>query len=213
MLGPRAMTLIPGLLRPGPASALALFLTTAGCGDAPPAGGLWAVETTVEFGAVYEGTVLEHDFALELRSPLAVTKIDSDCGCTVARLEREGHAGAREPYELGATLPAGARLALDVRYDTRGHRGSGPRTLSVATSAGERLRLTLSAEIRPRLVAEPDELEFVRVLEGESAERAFRVRSAELERFDLRPSRRALPEAVEVETRPEDADDSGRAKV
>ncbi len=194
--------------------AWVLPLLAGGCGRTPSADrpGLATGEPRAEFGTVYEGALLEHEFALEVGRSLAVTGVQSDCGCTVARLEREEPSRLRAPYQFGARLAPGDRLFLGARYDTRGKRGDTPRTLTVTTATGERLVLSLSAQVRPRLLAEPDGFGLLRLRAGESAERSFRVRSAEGERFRLEPTRRGLPPMVAVELRGEDADDSGRAR-
>ncbi len=212
MSPPSPRRLARACARSTPALALLGLVHALACaGGVPPDAGLWTAEPRVDFGTVDEGSVLEHDFELEVRRALAVSRVDSDCGCTVARLERQAAAGPREPYELGTPLQPGSKLHLHTRYDTRGKRGTTPRTLLVSTSLGERLALTLTAEVRLRLFAEPAGLEFVRIPSGERAERSFRVRSAKGERFHLEPSGRALHPSVLVEARPEDPDESGRA--
>jgi hypothetical protein len=165
----------------------------------------------VDLGAVFEGTVLEHDFALEVHHPLSIVEVRSDCGCTASALERVQADGARTPYREGEELSPGTRLLLRTRYDTRGRRGRAPRNLTVVHGAGPALVLTLDVEVQPRLLCEPADLEPLRLLEGETAERSFTVHCAGGERFRLHPSRRALPPAVLVEVEPMDADPSGRA--
>src|SRR5207247_1938815 len=79
---------------------------------------------TLDLGRVFEGRVLEHEWELLVRSPTAVTAAKTDCGCTLARLERAARSG-RLPYEFGAPLEVGEHLQASVRYDTRGRRGPG----------------------------------------------------------------------------------------
>lgn len=187
-----------------------LVAPACGRGASPSDSLLACAEPTVDLGAVHEGSVVEHAFAVEALGPVAVTEVGSDCGCSVARLERETADGP-EAYALRSVLEAGERLQVIARYDTRGRRGQSVRTIQIATDRGEPLRLSWTADVRPWLVVEPAELAFQRVREGQGAECAFRVRSVTGETMALRATRRALPPMVSLELRPRAADGEGRA--
>lgn len=171
------------------------------------------------FGRVFEGRILQHAWELEVLQPTAVSAAKTDCGCTLAQLERTGPAG-RLPYEFGTPLAAGERLHVNVRYDTRGRRGPAQRAVNLSfsaggasLSAGGALALTLSAEVVPWLSIEPQEIPFTRVLEGRGAQCEFLVRSVPGEPFGLRPTGVALPPWVQVELTPEAPDADGRARA
>ena len=161
---------------------------------------------------VFEGRILQHEWELEVVLPTAVSAAKTDCGCTLAQLERTGPAG-RLPYEFGAPLAAGEHLHVNVRYDTRGRRGPAQRAVTLSLSGGGGLALTLAAEVQPWLVVEPEEFPFQRVLEGHGAECAFQVRSVPGEPFGLRSTGIALPPWVTVELTPEEPDAQGRART
>ena len=191
-----------------------LALLVPGCeGEARGEGaGPLVVETPeVDFGRVYEGRVLEHEWECQVHSTSAVKEAKTDCGCTLARLERAGPAG-RQPYELGAPLEAGERLFVSLRYDTRGRRGPSPRAVRLSLAGGAGMALTVTADVEPWLVVEPPEIPFERLLEGTGAECSFTVRSTTGAPFHLRPTGLALPPWVTIELRPEDADAGGRAR-
>ena len=179
------------------------FLLTLGCGrgEMPQGSLLVCAEPGVDLGTVHEGSVVEHGFTVEARGPVAVSEVRSDCGCSVARLDRETDAGP-VPYELGRVLAVGERLLVSARYDTRNRRGLSVRHLSVLTDRGTPLQLSWTADVRPWLVAEPAELAFQRVREGEGAEARFQVRSAAGGAFGLTRTGRALPPFVSLELRP-----------
>jgi len=184
-------------------------LVGSGCEPAAPGAGLTADEATVDFGRVYEGGLVEHDFTVTARTPTRVTDAKTDCGCTVARLTRADGT----PYELGAPVPEGTSLVVRARYDTRGREGAARRAITLTTSQGEFVPLTLVADVRPWLVVEPRGFELARVLEHGTLERDLRVTSSTGERFALHATGRALHPAVTVELTPEDPDDSGRARA
>ena len=197
-----------------PCAAL-LALLVPGCeGDSREKGaGPLAVEApAVDFGRVFEGRILESEWECLVRSPAVVSEAKTDCGCTLARLERVGPTG-RLAYELGAPLAAGERLFVGLRYDTRGRRGPSPRALRLSLPGGVGLALTLTADVQPWLIVEPDELPFERLLEGQGAECSFRVRAASGAPFQLHPTGLALPPWVTLEVTPSDPDALGRARL
>src|SRR5687768_4537082 len=81
-----------------PLAALLLLAAAglAGCaGDATGSAGTsgesgpLAVEAPLaDFGSVFEGRVLAHEWTVEVRTPVTITSAKTDCGCTLAELER-----------------------------------------------------------------------------------------------------------------------------
>ena len=195
--------------------ALLTSLTPACSGDSPARHGPLEIggRMAVDFGRVFEGSLLEQSWWLEAREALAIRKVDTDCGCTLASLERVGPEG-RSAYELGSALEPLERLELRARYDTRGRRGPARRSVTVQlASGGQPLVLSLAADVQPWLLLDPPELEFERILEGQGAEHALRVRSHSGEPFGLRATQRALPSWVTLEVRPTAADGAGRSRL
>jgi hypothetical protein len=164
----------------------------------------------VDFGTVFEGAVLRHEWRLLVREALVVRETKSDCGCTVAGLVREG-GGSERPYAAGEALAPGEVLRVGVTYDTRGRVGPAERTLSLLLEDGRFLPLRLAADVRRWLVAEPDTLPFQRLLEGTATTAEFEVVSATGEPFRLTPTGRAVPPAVTLEARARAPDAEGRA--
>lgn len=206
------MASLPGI--PSACATVLAFLVP-GCERQPgeqTAGPLAAAQPMLELGRVFEGRILEHEWELRVHAPTAVSAARTDCGCTLARLERGGPAG-RLAYELGAPLAEGERLFVSLRYDTRGRRGPAPRAVTLSLAGGGVLALTLAADVQPWLLVEPDELSFQRVLEGQGAECAFEVRSVSGTPFHLRATRLALPAWVELELAPVGPDADGRARL
>ena len=181
-----------------------------------PAAALFCEDPEVDFGTVFEGAILEHEFELTVGgdAPLTVAGIDSDCGCTVAELARVAPDGTRATYVDGTSIEPGTRLAIGVRYDTRGKRGPTVRNLRVKDGTGKgATSLTLRADVRAWFVGEPAELELARLLQGETDRRSLRVRSVGGERFLLTASRRGVPDALGIALRAEDPDELGRASA
>jgi hypothetical protein len=203
------------LLRPS--VPLAAFLVAAalvhvGCAPEPAAGPFEVEAALIDFGVVHEGRVLAHEWRLAVRTPSRVTAAKTDCGCTLAELERM-QSGGLAPYELGAPLAPGEGLVVRARYDTRGRRGPSARAVTLVLAEGAPVALTLQADVRPWLVFEPPDLEFARVREGEGASRGFQVRAESGEPFGLRATRRALPEWVALELTPVEPASDGRARL
>jgi hypothetical protein len=194
------------------AAILTLLVPSCGRGAAEGEAALAVAEPRLDFGRVFEGRILEHEWELRVRSPLAVSAAKTDCGCTLAQLERARPDG-RATYELGTPLAAGERLFVRARYDTRGRLGQAPRAVTLSLSGGQALALTLVARVEPWLIVDPEELPFQRVLEGQGAECAFEVRSATGASFALRSTGLALPSWVALELTPADPDPDGRARL
>jgi hypothetical protein len=154
-----------------------------------------------DFGDVFEGVLLEHEFELEVL-PGARPTVESaraDCGCTVARLEVAGPGDEpRRAYVEGSVLAPGARLFVLLRYDTRGKVGAAPRTLSLYTNPDGKIEVGLRAKVEPWLDAAPDRFDLPPLDQERTRELAFVVTSARGEPFGLRPSGLALPPEVHV---------------
>ncbi|MSR61079.1 MAG: hypothetical protein EXS08_01355 [Planctomycetes bacterium] len=171
---------------------------------------LVAEQGEAQFGRVFEGSLLEHDWTLRVVASATVSASKTDCGCTLAKLEREGPAGP-EVYAFGTPLAAGDRLRVRASYDTRGKRGSTRRAVTLSLADGSFLALALTADVQPWLVLEPREFSFLRLTEGTGAERDFAVRSAAGEAFLLHATRVALPPWVKLELQADGPDAQGRA--
>lgn len=211
---PGLFRLRPGApLRPGIGMWMLALSWGAACEEGPPIqalGPFLVQEPVVDFGQVFEGTLLEHEWGLRLRSGAIVREAKTDCGCTLARLEREGAAG-REPYELGAPLSDGDWLHVSLRYDTRGRGGASQRAVTLVTDGGEAVALSLGSDIRPWLTFRPAPMPFSRLLEGTGTEVAFEVQSTSGDPFGLVATRVALPRWVTITLQPEGPGADGRA--
>lgn len=200
-----------------------LLLAAAPCAcarsEAIPAGPrLLCEEPTHDFGIVWEGTLLEHEFRLRVAGSedLVVNHVRADCGCTVAELLSvgEGISAPDSPIHMGTPLAPESELRLRVRYDTRGRRGDVPRQIRVYGNQAEGSTvLTLEADVRPWLVVDPDRPIVVQALAKEGAEASLRVESAVGERFGLAPSGEGIPPSVHVEASPVDDPVDGRAQA
>jgi hypothetical protein len=176
-------------------------LLTACHRPAAGSGPLWTETPRHEFGIVFEGSLLTHEWELDVRAPLSIQAAKTDCGCTLAQLEcaREG---AFETYGYGSPLEAGDHLRVRVRYDTRGRRGPTQRAVTLTGPGLDPFALTLNAEIQPWLRCEPQDLPFTRLLEGSGARIAFEVSAVGGETFALRSTRLALPDWVRLTLTP-----------
>ena len=196
--------------RPGSASSGATLILAAWAGAAcsteerVPGPSLVCDSPVIDLGAVWEGALLLHEFLLASQGDEAVRVLSStaDCGCTVTRIERRLAGGRRAPYELGTPLPPGEELAVPVEVATRGKPGRTPRNVHLVLGDGSRLTLSVQAEVRPWLVAEPSRLDPVSFPEGESGQLTFHVRQAEGRPFALTAERIGLPPWIEVVARP-----------
>lgn len=189
-----------------------MFLLGACGADAPPveAGFELPADARVDLGAVYEGALLRHEWRLAVREALVVRETKTDCGCTVAALTQDV-GGSERPYAPGEPLAPGDVLRVGVTYDTRGRVGPSERAITLLLGDGRVLPLRLAADVRRWLVAEPDTLPFLRVLEGAAATAEFEVRSLSGEPFRLTPTGRAVPAAVTLTPTPLAPDATGRA--
>lgn len=184
---------------------LAGLLGSCGPGASEPASD---ARQSAEFGDVFEGSILEHEFLLEIakNAPVTVEAVRSDCGCTVASLEVSGPADLpRRTYVEGTVLAPGSRLHVKVRYDTRGRIGDAARTISVYANPLGKVEVALRANVKRWLVAEPDRLDLLPLDENGTQELALEVRSTTGEAFLLEATRHAIPEEVRVELAPRGA--------
>ena len=195
-----------------------LPVTTDAAAEQGAFGGVDAVlrceETVRDFGTVWEGAVLDHEFRLEVRGTEAVTikTMRADCGCAAGGLEVLGPGGVRQPYTHDTLLPPGTRLAVHLVYDTRGKRGPVPGSVQLyGDQKGGVTELAIKAEIRPWLVADPDDLQVPTMTVEESREIRLRVRSAVGEPFRLEHVRRAVPDTLFVDLEPLSPDEEGRS--
>lgn len=165
-------------------------------------------DPSTDFGATWEGTLLRAEFEIEVGAcPVRILETETDCGCTLTRIERLLAGAQRQGYELGKELPAGTRLVLAAEIDTRGKRGRAPFKVhlivrpspaTIEAVEDERLSLTMWSDVRPWLVSDPARIPILTAMEGEGARTSFRVRQVEGEAFALRLSSKGLPPWVHV---------------
>ena len=69
-------------------TAYALFAGGCDAGQSFSTTGLRCAEPSVDFGQVWEGEILSHEFVFDALGPTSVTieAVKADCGCTVAWL-------------------------------------------------------------------------------------------------------------------------------
>jgi len=188
-----------------------LALALGGCGESPSPEGFRCDEPSVDFGRVWEGAVLEHDFVFFVvgTEPHVIEHVRADCGCTLADLQVETGAGAeRVPYEEGAELPPGSRVHLGVSYHTRGKRGETPRTITLYTDVGT-VSVVVSAAVVPLLVAEPEGIDLGILRDREERRAELTVRSEDGRAFALRATARGIPPQVVVTPRAAGGESSG----
>lgn len=203
-------TSVPGVL-------LAALL--AGCSPAAPEPPVEAVllacpEPRFDFGSAWEGRVLEHEFRFTSRGsePAVVEGMRSDCGCTVARLERLKD-GARVPYETGQPLSPGEELIVHVTYNTTGKYGIGERAVKLFCNERDGMaEVAVLADVRRRFVTEPDPPPTARMAVGQADEQVFDVVGMIGEPFLLEHEQRGMPSAVAVALQAVDPDARGRSE-
>jgi len=172
-------------------------------------------EPAPDLGKVWQGAVVEHTFVLSCAGEEAavVERLRPGCSCTVAETWVQNPAGERVPWSPGDAVPPGDSMHVRVSYDTSKSRGRLPRelTLYTANTPGNRLRLTLWAEVEPWLVVEPRELLLGRLSSTEARTELARVRGPAGERYLLSLARSPMAQALAVELSPLDPDAEGRA--
>jgi len=189
---------------------LASLAPACGGGDEAQARPLSAATPAHDFGVVFEGQLLEHVWEVRVGAPLTVREAKTDCGCTVARVERE-QGGETVPYEFGSPLEAGSRLRVHARYDTRGRPGPARRAVTLVAGEGVLLPLTFLVDVHTWLRMEPADLPFTRVLEGVEARLPFRVESVGGEPYLLKATGLGLPPWVHLDPAAVSPDPAGRS--
>lgn len=202
-------------------ACLALGLCATGCGGDSPelraesgvAGAPFPVylatrEPARDFGEVWEGTLLEHDFALKVMGTedLVIESISADCGCTVPVLEvADTEDGPRRAYENGSALAPGSWLFLHVEYDTRGKIGATPRSVHlVGNLPGGETKILMQAAVRRWLASEPSRVDLPDLFVADHTETHFEVRGPDETPFHLRHTGLGVPPEVQVELLPRD---------
>lgn len=198
--------------RPGLAAALlALSALAQACSgrtaEEPVGAHLVCEEDEVDFGPVFEGDLLEHEFVFEVvgEGLEAIETVRADCGCTLAQLQVEDAEGTLRPYENGSPLTSGSRVHVQVSYNTRGKHGKAPRTITLYAAEGA-VTARVLADVSPWLRVEPEFSDLGILRETESAQTSFEVASAVGKSFRLSHLARALPPQVAVQLTPLDAD-------
>jgi len=170
-----------------------------------------------DFGEVWEGTVLEHEFALKVMGTedLRIESVSADCGCTVPILEvADTEEGPRRAYENGTPLGPGTWLFLQVEYNTRGKLGSTPRNVHVIGNLpGGRTQVLIQAHIRRWLAATPARVDLPELFVDDQVETRFEVRSPDGTPFRLRHTELGVPPEVRVELVPRAPVEQERAAV
>ncbi|HKX45941.1 MAG TPA: DUF1573 domain-containing protein, partial [Planctomycetota bacterium] len=167
------------------------------------------------FGAIVQGAQVEHTFRARSTGEhdLVIHSTKTSCGCSVPRTELVGADGARTPYTFGTPIPPGTELELTVRLDSAGKRGKLHSQITVyCNDPRSQVALRLEADILPFLEISPNAyVNFGRVFANEQREGRLTVTSPVVERFLLSVRQEGLPEFVQVELVPKDADAEGRA--
>jgi hypothetical protein len=169
-----------------------------------------------EFGRVWQGAQVAHEFEFQAAGehPLTIVDFRPDCGCTVAHLEILKDDGTRATYELKTPVPPGTRFALAVTFDTTNREGHQQKSVKIYANLPEGVRaMTLAADIQPLVRIDPRSQSIERMSVLEARETEFRVHSEGGERFGLSLSRAGLPEALEVRLTPLEPDAEGRASA
>lgn len=167
-----------------------------------------------EYGRVFEGAQVKAAFVVTSSGevPLVVHGVQASCGCTRPALWVVGADGTREPYTVGGEVAVGAKLEVDVAFDTRSRTGRQDKPVFLyANLPGGRVDLELVGEVQPLLVAEPNELHFEPQLQGESRELPFAVRSADGAPVALSVRADALPRGIELDFEAIDPDADGKS--
>ena len=118
--------------------AIALLLAAAPRAVASPGARLVVAEPVHEFGAVVQGTLVQHSFALQNQGAgdLHIDGVVAPCGCTVAVLSDH-------------TVPPGGAAELHVTFDTARFGGRKTKKVSVSTDDPDQpvVELTLTGEV------------------------------------------------------------------
>jgi hypothetical protein len=146
--------------------AIALLLAAVPRGVAGPGPLLVVAEPVHEFGAVAQGTLVQHSFALQNdgTDDLHIDSVVAPCGCTVAVLSDH-------------TVPPGGAAELHVTFDTARFGGRKTKKVSVSTDDPDQpvVELTLAGEVMPEVVADPPVLYLGRIRPGTEAIGGVRI--------------------------------------
>ncbi len=210
-----SVTVEPGTVEPGTGEP-----GTGEPGDRPPdrpAGpALRAASPNFQFGSVFEGALVRHTFELQSSgtADLVVSKIKPGCGCTAADPIAVGEDGARRAYEVGTPLPPGARLELDVTFDTYAKAGSHAKSINVYCNDPRGVeRLSLIGRVEPFLNVVPNNLQLGRLTVGASrtGEVTLTTRDGGPVKLSANPALR--PAALSVVLTPKNPDGQGRSSA
>jgi hypothetical protein len=149
---------------------LAVSISQALAGGVRVAGPVIVTEpATVDFGTVTQETI--HRTAVTVRNvgsePLAISRIDSDCGCAVAQL----------PDSL---LAPGDSTVLRITLSTRHFSGHVAKHIMLHTNdpGAPQARITLKAFVRVRIRFEPSAVDFGAVARGQTPAETVLIKSA-----------------------------------
>jgi hypothetical protein len=129
-------------------------------------------ETTVDFGKVDSGQVVDLSFEFENTgdSVLIIKNISSSCGCTAAKLEKKEY----QPGEKGS---------IPVKFNSRGMQGKISKFVTVTTNDKENIysRLQLTGEVTMTNFAEielsPDKIDFEKVNLGKDYSKKIEIKN------------------------------------
>ena len=129
-------------------------------------------ETTVDFGKVDSGQVVDLNFEFENTgdSVLIIKNISTSCGCTAAKLEKKEY----QPGEKGS---------IPVKFNSRGMQGKVSKFVTVTTNDKENIysRLQLTGEVTMTNFAEielnPDKIDFEKVKLGKEYSKKVEIKN------------------------------------
>ena len=129
-----------------------------------------------DFGTVLQDAVYHTDVRLRNQgtSPLRITKVTTDCGCTVAEIP-------------DSTLAPGAETVLKISFATRTFSGQVRKTIFIETNDPglPRATLAITAFVRPAIRLDPGEIDFGNVPCGQTAVRTLTLRSAARDKLQI----------------------------
>lgn len=148
----------------------ALSAATAGAGGVRVAGPVVRLAPpTLDFGTLEQGEIREAQVAIhnDGTATLAIQKIESDCGCTVAQA----------PDSL---IAPGGVTQLQITFQTRSFSGSVIKNIFLTTNdpASPRATLTLKAFIRAQVSLRPTSVDFGAVPAGETRRETVTIKAA-----------------------------------
>lgn len=119
-------------------------------------------EPVFDFGAVWQGKVVEHDFVLQNRgkSVLNIHRVVPACGCSFAELSK-------------SSLGSGESVNLKTYFDTNGFWGQKAKTFRVYTNdeRNPAVLLTLQGEVKKEISVIPPRVFFGQVTKGDTQSR------------------------------------------